>query len=326
MKIVKLILISAFLFCAVSASANETRRFVFLAPDALTPVNAAIYNGMRDAFKEFKMRYGKTFEVEYASAAMSAQKQETQLGNAYIGNFSGAIIFPVSQSESLADKISELSKNKFYVAVVGRDLSKSSRLCFVGGDSKAMEKTVSERIKSLSGSKKVSLFCYFKNGGAVEKIPASEIERVSPFLEGELTVSQFENIIKPYGATLVAVDYYSIYARQNEIEIMRRDDYGEIFFSPYLFADMQPVKRDSDRAFALCVGAVPQLERYLADGFLSACVYDDYYGWGYFAARALVEKVMDGANPPVKIRLTKPILATPDTLDSFVSDWRKWIK
>ena len=141
-----------------------------------------------------------------------------------------------------------------------------------------------------------------------------------------MSVEQFRTLVKPYRCVLVGTEYYSVYAQKNAVEIMRRDDYGELFFNPYLFADMQPIKRDSDRRFAICIGAIPQLEQRLADGFLTACVYGDYYGWGYFAARALVEKIMDKAEPSQRVRLLAPLTATSASPSAFSADWRKWMK
>lgn len=141
-----------------------------------------------------------------------------------------------------------------------------------------------------------------------------------------MPLDAYKEAVSKYNPKLVSADYYSVYARQNSVEIMRRDDYGELFFSPYLLADMQPIKRDSDRLFAVCVGAVPQLERYLADSSVNACVFGDYYGWGYFAARALAEKAVGKSNPEKEVRLLKPLVATPKNLNSFIADWRRWLR
>ena len=122
------------------------------------------------------------------------------------------------------------------------------------------------------------------------------------------------------------ISLYSVYADTNAALIMRRDDFGEIFISPELLADTAPIRPDIDRTFAICVGALPQLAGYLERRQISACVYHDYYGWGYFAARTIAEKLMDGFEPSLPARLLAPLVATPQDADSFKADWRKWIK
>ena len=53
---------------------------------------------------------------------------------------------------------------------------------------------------------------------------------------------------------------------------------------------------------------------------------DDYYGWGYFAARALAEKVFEKTEPKERIYEIAPLQASPDKVAEFIKDWRKWLK
>lgn len=314
-----------FASAAFALPAFGSLKFAFVAPDALTPQNAAVFNGMRDAFAELQSRYGKTFEVEYIDARLSAENQAKQLGGAYIGGFAGAVVLPVECAKPLSEKISALADRGFPVALVGSDMPESKRLCFVGDDRDSFGKILSGLIAELSRGKKFSLFCYFRGAPSADITPTDTAE-ISALLGGAMPLDAYKEAVSKYNPKLVSADYYSVYARQNSVEIMRRDDYGELFFSPYLLADMQPIKRDSDRLFAVCVGAVPQLERYLADSSVNACVFGDYYGWGYFAARALAEKAVGKSNPEKEVRLLKPLVATPKNLNSFIADWRRWLR
>lgn len=65
-------------------------------------------------------------------------------------------------------------------------------------------------------------------------------------------------------AETYSVSSYSEYAKEHEIDIMRRDNYGEIFLNPRLLANMVPIKDDPDRVFAFCLGSLPQLDMYLS--------------------------------------------------------------
>jgi len=315
----------AFLFSA-SLFAGEKMKFAFLAPDPINPVNAAIYNGIKDAFKELENRYGKEFEVEYISANSDAENQARQLGGAYIDGFMGAVIYPAGDVPELRAKIAEAAENGFMCAAIGQDLPNSKRFCYVGGDPEKFVEILKSRIERLAGGKKLCASVYFKSSAPEEEIGFSDSKRISELLGSLMPYESFKKIAEPLSPKIVAVDYYSVYAAANSVEILRRDDFCEIFFSPYLFSDMAPVKPDGDRVFAICVGAVPQLEKYIASGQITACIYSDYYGWGYFAARALLEKTIDNSDPSVPVRLIPPLIATPATVDSFIADWRKWIK
>lgn len=314
------------LFFAGNVLAEKNVKIAFLAPDGLTPQNSAVYNGMRDAFSEFRMRYNCGFSLEYFSAGNSQAEQVSQLGGAYIDGFAGAVVFPVSGGGALGGKISDLAGKNFPVALAGRDVPDSKRLCFVGTDSAAAAKRIAELLKKHSPRGKIPLYCYFKTTEPTDDLSVSDAVKITPFLGLSMSAEQFRSLVEPYRCVLVGAEYYSVYAQRNAVEIMRRDDYGELFFNPYLFADMMPIKRDSDRRFAICIGAIPQLEQRLADGFLTACVYGDYYGWGYFAARALAEKIMDKTEPSQPVRLLEPLTATSANPSAFSADWRKWMK
>ena len=314
------------LFFAGNVLAEKNVKIAFLAPDGLTPQNSAVYNGMRDAFSEFKMRYNCGFSLEYFSAGNSQTEQVSQLGGAYIDGFAGAVVFPVSGGVALGGKISDLAGKNFPVALAGRDVPDSKRLCFVGTDSSAAAKRIAELLKKHSPRGKIPLYCYFKTTEPTDDLSVSDAVKITPFLGLSMSAEQFRSLVEPYRCVLVGAEYYSVYAQRNAVEIMRRDDYGELFFNPYLFAYMMPIKRDSDRRFAICIGAIPQLEQRLADGFLTACVYGDYYGWGYFAARALAEKIMDKTEPSQPVRLLEPLTATSANPSAFSADWRKWMK
>ena len=105
------------LFFAGNALAAKCVKIAFLAPDGLTPQNSAVYNGIRDAFSEFKMRYGCDFSLEYFSAGNSQTEQISQLGGAYIDGFAGAVVFPVDGGDLLGGKISDLAEKNFPVAL-----------------------------------------------------------------------------------------------------------------------------------------------------------------------------------------------------------------
>ena len=187
-------------------------------------------------------------------------------------------------------------------------------------DSAAMEKLVREELKRLSASKKTANYCYFYTDSTA--ISPSEKQLFTPVSRDEIeAVRKLAEPVETY-----SVNSYSEYAKEHEIDIMRRDNYGEIFLNPRLLANMFPIKEDPDRVFAFCLGSLPQLDMYLSGGQLDSCVYDDWYGWGYYAMRTLVEKVVEKRDPAKKEELLKPLLATPKNADSFRKDWARWLR
>ena len=165
-----------------------------------------------------------------------------------------------------------------------------------------------------------------------KKIAETIYERhklLTEYLAPHFSFKQFTDIVQPLNPLkLIAFEYYSVYAEQNKIEIARYDNYGEIFFSPKLLADIAPIKKDTDRHYAICIGVLPQFEFFLSSGMLDACIYDDFYGWGYIGTRILLEKIHapKPAETPPQTKLLPPLVATPENLKMFVDDWKKWLK
>ena len=312
-------------FCALNAFCGEIVKVAFLATDLRNPANAAIFNGLGDALKEMQSKYSCVFEVEYLSADNSPQKQPAQLTNAFFGGFKAAVILPVFGAD-FSGGLSSLKGGNFAVASVGARISDS--VSSISTDKRDIAAKVKRAMKRLSkNSKHYSLLCYFKYLGPEYGVDLKSEAEVSKLLYPWLGYGDFKNIVEGESvAKGVALDYYGPYAVKNAVEISRYDNFGEIFFSPWIIADMYPIKADADRLFAICIGSLPQIEIYLRNGQISCCVYDDYYGWGYYAARSIAEQLFSKARPKAEHRLIPALEADSSNLKSFVDDWRKWIK
>lgn len=299
---------------AASASGAEKLKFAFLSPDARNQANSAIFNGARDALSELSKKYAADMSLEFFSADRSAERQLSELSKAYLDGFAGALVVPADPAV-LEGKVAELAKSGFFVASAGARLKGAAYFC--GTDSKAAAELAKREIARLSGSSKPANYCYFPAFGGTSGAAGKCLS--SPVPEEEAR-SLFES------AESAAISSYSDYASERAVDIMRRDNYGEIFFDARLLSNMVPIKPDSDRVFAVCLGSLPQLDFYLSSGQLDSCIYDDWYGWGYFAMRALAEKVVEKRDPPEPEKLLKPLSATPKNVPSFRADWAKWLR
>ena len=304
--------------------AKQVCKIAYIGNSTMPSANVAIYNGVRDALNELQSRYGKKFEIDFISEN-SSENQTKKIGNVYIAGYSGAVIFPISADVKLTSSVRALAEKSFPVVLVGRDLKESKRLHYVGGDEKKFYEMLSEQLKILAGKDSLQLYIYGNSNSFIADSTEREKAKEKLFEVAKANFNEVVlNSISDKKITLELIELYSLFSMANKISIMRRDNYGEIFMSPELLADMTPIKRDTDRRFAICVGGAPYLAEYLQNGQLSACVYNDFYGWGYFSARAIAEKIVESVSPSSDVRLIKPLVATPETVDSFKSDWKKW--
>ena len=332
--------IKRILYCALSAAtcistfaevkdANAVK-LAFLAPNYISSQNAAAFNGAKGSATELQARFGKKIEIQFISAEDSAEKQIGQLESLYLQGYAGAVVLPVRNAKNnISAAAQTLAENGFFISIVGEEINVKHIAGCVATDSNKFAQALREQISKLSRGAKIRPVCYFYTTGEKQELDFSEQKLLTEYLAPHFSFKQFTDIVQPLNPLkLIAFEYYSVYAEQNKIEIARYDNYGEIFFSPKLLADIAPIKKDTDRHYAICIGVLPQFEFFLSSGMLDACIYDDFYGWGYIGTRILLEKIHapKPAETPPQTKLLPPLVATPENLKMFVDDWKKWLK
>ena len=324
------LLTAACICTAEDAKDKNALKLAFLAPNYISSPNAAAFNGAKGSATELQARFGKKIEIQFLSAEDSAEKQIGQLESLYLQGYAGAVVFPVKGAKNnISAAAQTLAENGFFISIVGEEINAKYIAGCVSTDPSKFAQALREQISKLSGGAKIRPVCYFYTTGEKQELDFSEQKLLSEYLAPHLSFKQFSDIIQPLNPQkLIAYEYYSVYAEQNKIEIARYDNYGEIFFSPKLLADIAPIKKDTDRHYAICIGVLPQFEFFLSSGMLDACIYDDFYGWGYIGARILLEKIHapNPAEAAPQNKLLPPIVATPENLKLFVDDWKKWLK
>ncbi len=288
---------------AVLAFANAfcDTKFAFVAHSRDCRECTAVFNGARDALSELSKKYGQALSADFIAAGDGSKSDV--LSKAHMSGYAGAVVVASPDSDKSTAKFD--AKN-FPVAAVGFDNKNAFYFCAT--DTDAAFAAIKREIKRLSGSLKPEIFTY---------VPAAA--NLNCPLEFPSFAADFAKLRRTE-----KIGFYSDYAAKNADAIRRRDDFGEIFAGVSMLANMAAISKDSDRAFALCLGSIPQLEFYLKSGQIDVCIYDDFYGWGYFAARALAEKSLEGVSPKKREYFVKPAVATKENPNLLGSDWAKW--
>lgn len=320
----KLFCICAFFAAAVSGFCQKMR-VGFVSDNSAFQPNAAVLCGAESVARLYSAR-GRQIEI-LGRASPTADGQKRILSDLYLQGVENVILIPAGD---VSDEIRRLSRKGVNVVLVGANCATADNaddtdggvLCRVSGSEKTLRKMLAEIIAKRGGAD-TKIACYFRGGGAPANV--SDSREMLRLTGGVLSAEGFAEV---FGGRLLCADsfhFYSQYALENRVEIMRRDSFGEVFFSPELLADMSPIKRDSDRKFAVVVGALEMLEFYLSSGQISDIVYDDYFGWGVFAMRALAEKRFENYAPQ-KRKEVAPIRVSKENPRAFADDWRKWLK
>lgn len=317
----KLFCVCAFFAAAVSGFCQKMR-VGFVSDNSAFQPNAAVLCGAESVARLYSAR-GMEIEI-LGRASNTADGQKRILSDLYLQGVENVILIPAGD---VSDEIRRLSRKGVNVVLVGAncataDDTDGGALCRVSGSEKTLRKMLAEIIAKRGGAD-AKIACYFRGGGA--PVNVSDSREILRLTGGAFSAEDFAEL---FGGRLLCADsfrFYSKYALENRVEIMRRDSFGEVFFSPELLADMSPIKHDSDRKFAVVVGALEMLEFYLASGQITDIVYDDYFGWGVFAMRALAEKRFENYAPQ-KRKEVLPIRVSKENPRAFAEDWRKWLK
>ena len=331
----------AFFPASVFASGTTSAlKLAFVASDSRNQASIAVFNGVRDISKTLSSRYGRRIECSFLDARKFPRSPAEMFAKLYADSYSAVIAMPSSSSEAADWGVQAAALYKKYalpVACVGFENDGNYLLC-VSTDGVKTSSTVAREIARLVRNRKTCGEVYFR--GAKSAAGADGNQSANAFalsstlaakyvasIRPAMSCAQMEAALSPLSAARVhAFKYYSDYARENRVDIARLDDYGEIFTSPELLDNLEPIRPDSDRVFALVLGALPSTEFYLSSAQVDACVYDDFYGWGYFAARDVISKIISNTPPSEVSRLLPPLVATPQTVSKFSADWAQWLR
>ncbi len=298
------------------------QKIAFIGDRALWQANSAIFNGAKNTAAELSKSGSKGIEIVYLPTPANEAEQIRELGRAYLDGFSAAIIVAVEKSELLDAKISELARSGFLSATVGGG-SRAGLVC-VGTDSKKLAAALKEFVAK--ASQKAEIFCYF-SGEKERKFDITDSSELSGKLGWRIGPEAFKDAFSGRRLSAFECRFYSEFAAKNSVEILRRDNYCEVFFNPSLLSDLRPIKPDGDREFIICVGALPIMEYYLQTSQIDCCISDDFYGWGVYSLRALVEELSKPASKRAKFyKSLPPIITTKENSAGFSRDWKNWLK
>ncbi|HWB53419.1 MAG TPA: substrate-binding domain-containing protein, partial [Tepidisphaeraceae bacterium] len=85
------------------------------------------------------------------------------------------------------------------------------------------------------------------------------------------------------------------------------------------------IKTPPGQVKIVSVDALPPQLWYVENGYVDALYAQDCYGWGYKSVQFLMDKIVDGKNPP-KTRMIDPLTkVTKENAKTFAKNWDKWL-
>ena len=297
-------LAAAQIFCAAACAAPE-KHLLFLADTPEAMAQNAIINGARDALADLNTRYGaeiSVFNITPVSTAANARINQAQILEEHLKDplAIGAIVVADPADARLSAAIKEFEKNKKPVALIRSDLPESGRCFFVGTNAQKVAKCVLEEVEP--HLKKNNFKLLVIHPAAEENLSAAAPEKINPAQKALL------ESLKGMGcAQHASSEFFSKFSKKFEGEIEALDNYGVILLDASPLINSAPIKPDSDRNFIIAMSLRPYLGQYLRSKTISMCVGDDYFGYGYLSAIAVLQKHFEGKSSNPDARLLDPI-------------------
>ena len=298
------VLAAAQISCAAAEAAPE-KKLLFLSDTPEAMEQNAIINGAREALSDLNTRYGAdvcVLNITPASAAANARINQPQILEKYLSDPSaiGAIVVADPADASLAGMLKEFEKNKKPVALIRNDLPESGRSFFVETNGEKAVKSVLEEVEP--HLKKNNFKLLVVHAAAEENFAAAAPERATPAQKALLESLKGKDYVRHASS-----EFFSKFSKKFEGEIEALDNYGVILLDAAPLINSAPIKPDSDRNFIIIMSLRPYLGQYLRAKTISMCIGDDYFGFGYLSAIAVLQKHFEGKNANPGARVLDPI-------------------
>ena len=296
---------------AMPLLSQEGAGLFFLSKKGDVP-GAVALSGAKDAAEDFRKDTKKDIKITPHSYS-DVNELGTLLERAYISGAKGAIItidgdLPLADEDILNARLKDLQKRKFTIAVIG---GKNNEI-----DTPIKGINDEEELLSKLG-KMIGQYSERMGFQALSFAPENNTYEFSEEISKKIA-DKFS------GGKIRRASLFSIYQAQHDRELERQDNYALIFLSPELLADAHAFKADKDRLFSVVLGARAAVIQLFQLGYIDACITPDYYGFGYAAARRVIERAILERDSLGVFRLPPKVYDKSNT-KKFLSDWSLYL-
>lgn len=296
---------------ALPLLSQEGAGLFFLSKKGDVP-GAVALSGAKDAAEDFKKDTKKNIRITPLSYS-DIKDLDTQLEKAYISGAKGVIIaidgdLPPQDENILNSRLKDLQKRKFTTAVIGGKNNEIDTPIKGINDEEKLISKLGEMLEPHRGKMGFQVLSFAPENNSYEFS-----EEISEKIADKFSEKKIRR-----------TNLFSIYQTQHDTELERLDNYAIIFLSPEVLADAQAFKADKDRLFCAVLGARAAVIQLFQLGYIDACITPDYYGFGYAAARRVIEKAILGRDSSGIFRLP-PKVYDKSNAEKFLSDWSLYL-
>ena len=311
-------LIIACIAVAMAAQAADKKLTLGLvAKSQSNPVFQAAYAGAKDAAKELGPKYGVTVTIDWQTPPdEDAQKQAEAIEQLARGGAAG-IAVSCSDANTCTPAINKAVELGSVVACFDSDAPRSKRFCYYGTDDLTCGKVVMTELAKVMGDK-----------GTIAILAGNQ---TAPNLQ-KRTQGVTEELKNHPGMKLLAdgVFYHPETPEQaseavNTAQSTHPQIEGWAMIGGWPLFAKNALKWVPGSVKVVSVDALPAQLGYVKSGHVAALYAQDCYGWGYKSVQLLLDKIVNGQNPPTSHIIDPLTRVTKENAEEFGKKWDKWL-
>ena len=315
-------LLLALFFVISPAHAQDQKKITIglVAKSQSNTVFQAAYAGALDAAKELGPKYGAQVTIDWETPPdEDAQKQAESVDALARGGAQG-IAVSCSEANTLTPAINHAVARGCQVMCFDSDAPRSKRFAYYGTDDTACGKAVMDELaKVMHEQGTIAILAGNQSAPNLQKRVAAVKEELAKYPNMKLLEASGGIFYHQETPEKAAEAVASAQNANPEIQ-------GWAMVGGWPLFTRNALPWPPGKIKVVSVDALPAELEYLRNGYVDVLLAQDCYGWGYRSVDILLNKIINGQNPP-DIRVIDPLTrVTKANVEEFAKNWDKWLR
>jgi ribose transport system substrate-binding protein len=304
-----------------SATGGQKRTIYigFIGKSQGNPVFQAGATGARDAARELGAKYNVEIKLDVLTPTdEDAVKQSEAVESLTRGGADG-IAISCSEGNTVTPAINNAVDKGIAVMCFDSDAANSKRFAYYGTDDAACgQRVMAELAKAMGDKGTIAILAGNQS--------APNLQARVQGVKDELPKHPNIKLLTPNGV------FYHVETPEKAAEAVQQAQnanpgiQGWAMIGGWPLFTNNALRWPAGSVKVVSVDALPAQLPYLEQGYVEMLLAQDCYGWGYKSVEMLLEKIVNGKNPPSE-RVIDPLTpVTKSNAKEFGKMWEKWLK
>ncbi len=313
------------IFCITCTSIfAKSMQITILSSDSYNITASAILKGALDYAKMAKTRLGADIGIDIHKAKDGEALKE-QILNYKADGVSGLILSLTAEAtpSDFDSFLAEVSSDEFSISIINPSENFENALVLLKADREKEVELVSDFIKDKTYIFHTKSVYILKD----ENCEAIEQSKASDLISNIFTKENFDTLCKNTEDNIfVSTPNIATFCKSQNTYISSLENYGLIIANRQLLDDLNFLKENRNRRFVISLETSAMSIAYIEMNLLSATIMQDFFGYGFLSAKALIEKGIEALNPSEKLQKLSPSLYSTENIEELIETCKSWLK